>query len=316
MVLHKVSQATQIVATDNDCPFTLREKYVTKPNSLLAVKTGVQSIIIQPDIKLLIRSPKYDQESIELPARASVVSIPFNGTVCSAAGDEYPIRNNIIDLISDNKSYNLAQQTNNWTLTASVYEDLWRVRSLSFLTGQSFPIKKEMELLTRWMKPQPGNTYLDVGCSTALYARALKKAEPASIQVAIDFSMPMLEEARLKAEADETDLFLIRTDATEMPFFSGTFDGMVMGGTLNEFSDARKVMYECRRTIKKGGVFFMMHLIQSEAWVGRAIQASAGLSGLRFYSLKESNELFESTGFRIEEQYTKSIVNFSLLRAV
>lgn len=242
--------------------------------------------------------------------------MPFNGTVCSPEGDEYPIKNNIIDLISDAKSYNLAQQTNNWALTASVYEDLWRVRSLSFLTGQTFPIKKEKELLTRWVKPEPGKTYLDVGCSTALYARALKKAEPESIQVGIDFSIPMLEEARIKAEAEETDIFLIRADATEMPFFSRTFDGMVMGGTLNELSDARKVLYECRRTIKEGGVLFMMYLIQSDVWYGRMIQASAGWSGLRFYSLKESKELFESTGFKIEEQYTKSIVNFSRLRAV
>lgn len=245
-----------------------------------------------------------------------MVSTPFNGTICSAAGDEYPIRNNIIDLISEAKSHNLAQQTNHWALTASVYEDLWRVRSLSFLTGQTFPIKKEMELLTRWLKPEAGKTYLDVGCSTALYARALKKAEPESIQVALDFSMPMLEEARIKAEADETNLFLIRADAEEIPFFSGTFDGMAMGGTLNELRDPRKVLYECRRTLKAGGVLFMMHLIQSDKWVGRAIQASTGWSGLRFYTLKESHELFESTGFQVEEHYTKSIVNFTRLRAV
>lgn len=265
---------------------------------------------------MLIRSPKFDRESIELPVGASIVSTPFNGTVCSAAGDEYPIRNNIIDLIPEAKNYSLAQQTNHWALTASLYEDLWRVRSLSFLTGHSFPIKKEMELLTRWVQPAPGKTYLDVGCSTALYARALKKAEPASIQVALDFSMPMLEEARIKAEADETELYLIRADASEMPFFSGTFDGMVMGGTLNELSDPARVLYECRRTLKKGGTLFMMHLIQSDRWVGRMIQASAEWSGLRFFTLKESRELFERTGFQLEEQYTKSIVSFTRLCAV
>src|SRR5690625_7685126 len=100
-----------------------------------------------------------------------------------------------------------------------------------------------------------------------------------------------------------------------MPFFSGTFDGMVMGGTLNELSDPARVLYECRRTLKKGGTLFMMHLIQSEGGVGRMIQASAEWSGLGLLTLKESRELFERAGFQLEEQYTKRIVCFTRLAA-
>src|SRR5690625_1189405 len=128
--------------------------------------------------------------------------------------------------------------------------------------------------------------------------------------------MPMLEEARIKAEADETELYVIRADASEMPFFSGTFGGLVMGGTLNELSEQARILYECRRTLKKGGTLIIMTLNQSDRWVGRMVQAAADWSGLRFFRLKESRELFERTGFQLEEQYTKSIVSFTRLCAV
>lgn len=260
-----------------------------------------------------IRSPKYDNESIELPAEVSVLSKTFNGTVCSKRGDEYPIKNNIVDLLTKEKSYTIAQSTNHWKLTATVYEDIWRVRSLSLLTGEPFPIEKEKQLLRKWVDPKPGKKYLDVGCSTALYARSIKKNEPGCDAVAIDFSMAMLEEARIKSEADETDVLLIRADAREMPFFSNSFDGVVMGGTLNELSNEQKVLFECHRVLKNDGVLFMMHLVMSDSWYGRVLQSSAEWSGIKFWSIKQSNELFVNSGFRIVDQFVKGIVCFTKL---
>jgi len=266
-------------------------------------------------MKLQIRSPLYDKERINVPDELSVLSRPVNGTVCSAAGDEYPIKNNIVDLITKEKKRSLAQSTNDWTLTASLYEDLWRVRSLSLLTGESFPIESEKDLLIQWLNPQPDKVYLDIGCSTALYARLLKKSEPESVQVAIDFSKAMLKEARLKSEADETDIYLLRADAREMPFFSKTFDGLSMGGTLNELSDPERVLMECRRVIKDEATFFMMHLVTAESWYGRVIQSSAEWGGINFWSVEESNEMFKKAGFTIEKQEVKGIVCFTSLSA-
>lgn len=267
-------------------------------------------------MSLEVRSPKNDRESIQIPSAAAELATPFNGTICSNKGDEYHIQNNVTDLLSGEKPYSFAQSTNHWNLTASVYEDFWRKRSLSILTGEEFPIEKEKELLVKWIVPEPGGTYLDIGCSTALYARALKKAEPESKVVALDFSTAMLQEARFKAEADQTDMYLIRADGRNMPFFGKSFDGAAMGGTLNELTDELKVLFECRRILKDSGVLFMMHLIKSEYWYGRLLQNSAELSGIQFWSLDESNELFKRAGFRVEEQFCKGIVCFSKLRPV
>jgi len=264
-------------------------------------------------MNLRIRSPLHEDQSLILPGEMADLSVSFNGSVCSDMGDEYAIRNNIADLLTRDNNYTIAQSTNHWKITAAVYEDVWRVRSLSLLSGELFPIEKEKQLLKKWINPDPGKLYLDVGCSTALYGRSIKKNEPDSNVVALDFSMAMLQEARLKAEAAEASLFLVRADAREMPFYANTFDGLMMGGTLNELSDEMKVLYECRRVLKKEGIFFMMHLIESETWYGRVLQNSAQWSGIQFWTLSESNALFERAGFRIADQFTKGIVCFTKL---
>jgi len=260
-----------------------------------------------------LRSPLHDRASIDVPASVSKLSQPFNGTVCSRMGDEYPIRNNIIDLIGETGEMSLAQSSNHWKITASLYEDLWRKRSLSILTGEDYPIEVEQKLLIEWLSPSPGKHYLDIGCSTALYARLLKKAEPGAVAIAMDFSAQMLEEARLKSEADETDIFLLRADARDMPFFNRTLDGLMMGGTLNELTDELKVLFECRRILKDDGIFFMMHLIKSATWYGRLFQDSTEWSGIKFRTVEESNELFERAGFKADQQFSKGIVCFSKL---
>src|SRR5699024_1594993 len=146
----------------------------------------------------------------------------------------------------------LAQSSNHWKISAKLYENIWRNRSLSIFSGQSFPISQEKQLLNEWMLPQPGKNYLDVGCATALYARTLRQSTPDCNVVALDASRQMLQKAREKAQEDYANIYLLRADARYMPFFGATFDGLMMGGTLNELTDPLKVLYECRRVIKKG----------------------------------------------------------------
>jgi SAM-dependent methyltransferase len=265
---------------------------------------------------MYFRSPKYEQASITIPPEAADLQKSFNGTVCSKKGDEYRIENNIIDLLEDEPpETTLVQNTNHWKITAAIYEELWRKRSLSILTGQGFPIKKEKKLLSKWLQPRPGKTYLDIGCSTALYGREVKKCEPECDVVALDISLQMLQEARLKGEAAQTNLFLLHADAKKMPFFGGTFDGLMMGGTLNELTDPRKVLYECRRVLHDEGTFFMMHLVKADAWYMRLMQSSTEFSGLQFWTVEGSNQLFRQAGFDVSEQFSEGIVCFSKLIA-
>lgn len=265
-------------------------------------------------MSLEIRSPKYERASITIPSEVADLQKSFNGTICSNKGDEYEISDNIIDLLGDESSeMTWAQSSNHWKVTAAVYEDIWRKRSLSILTGEEFPIQKEQELLKNWLNPQANKPYMDIGCSTALYGRLVKKEQPQCDMVSLDFSRQMLEEARLKAEAEQISLYLLRADARHMPFFGATFDGLMMGGTLNELTDPLKVLYEARRVIKKDGTVFMMHLVKSPTWYIRLMQDSAGLGGLTFWTIEDSNQMFERAGFSVTDQFTKGIVCFTKL---
>lgn len=265
-------------------------------------------------MSLEIRSPVYERASITIPQEVSDLRKNFNGTICSNKGDEYVITNNIIDLLGEEQvDMSWAQSSNHWKVTAALYEDIWRKRSLSILTGEEFPIEKERELLIDWLNPRRGKLYLDIGCSTALYGRLLKKAEPECEVVSLDFSLQMLQEARLKSEAEEVALYLMRADARRLPFFGDTFDGLTMGGTLNELTDPLKVLYEARRVVKKEGVFFMMHLVKSDLWYARLLQDSAQFGGIKFWTVDESNALFERAGFSVADQFSRGIVCFTKL---
>lgn len=266
-------------------------------------------------MKLELRSPVDERAGISIPDEITELDTPFNGTVVSVQGDEYRVKNNIIDLLGKEPDFtSIAQSSNHWKLTAAIYEDIWRKRSLSLLSGEEFPIEKEHELLIDWTAPKENGWYLDLGCSTALYGRALKAAQKKANVVALDFSSQMLEEARLKAEADQTDMYFLRADGRELPFFSKTFDGIAMGGTLNELTEALKVLYESKRVLKEDGVLFTMHLITSGAWYGRLLQESAAIGGINFWTVEESNKLFNQAGFEVEEQLVKGIVCFTKLR--
>lgn len=265
-------------------------------------------------MSLELRSPKYERASITVPQEVAHLQKKFNGTICSNKGDEYKITNNIIDLLGEDAvNMSWAQSSNHWKVTAALYEDIWRKRSLSIFTGDEFPVEKERELLTNWMNPKPDKLYQDIGCSTALYARLIKKAESGCNIVSLDFSKQMLQEARLKAESEKADMYLLRADARYQPFFGATFDGLMMGGTLNELTDPLKVLYEARRVINKDGIFFMMHLVKADAWYSRLLQNSAEFSGLKFWEIDESNQLFERAGFMVADQFCKGIVCFTKL---
>ncbi|TNE73642.1 methyltransferase domain-containing protein [bacterium] len=263
---------------------------------------------------LSIRSPKNDRESIEIPSKMKLLQKPMSGSVCSKVGDEYQIEQNILDLFDESTSQSsLAQMTNHWKLTASLYEDLWRTKALSLMTGETFPIEEEQQLLRDWMSVSENGLYLDAGCSTALYTRAIAKQQPQANIVALDFSKEMLFEARERCIKEQANVYLFRADASNMPFFSESFDGIACGGSLNEFFDPQKVLYEFRRILKKDGVLFIMHLLKADSWYGKLLQEPIKLSGIQFWSKEESNALFEKAGFLVTRQIVRGIVCFTRL---
>lgn len=213
-----------------------------------------------------------------------------------------------------------AQWTNFFAATAKIYEDLWRVRSLGILSGRPFPVQEECSLLTSALSPVPGGLYLDLGSSTGLYARALARhaqgmeGEEDAQVVAIDISTEMSKQARRKAREEGVRLFLLRADVTRLPFASASVDGLCMGGTLNELGrTAETCLSECRRVLKPGGRFFMMHLLRAQTITGRVLQGVAATGGIRFWSLEQSNQMFRQAGFTVLRQQVDGVVCITTL---
>ena len=198
----------------------------------------------------------------------------------------------------------IAQKTNFFPLTASLYEPLWRKRSLTLLTGGDFSTPRELELMLEWLKPQPGETVLDAACSAGLYARTLLASE-ADLQVhALDFSVPFLEKAREYSIREGVKPVLVQADVRALPYRDRVFDALVCGGSLNEFTDLPGTLGEFARVLKPGGRMWQMYLTKAESTMGKVGQSMTRLSGLRFIDPASLEKEASKVGFQlIKSQY-------------
>ena len=93
---------------------------------------------------LELRTPHNERLSLELPVEVAQLSTPFNGSICGEDGRLFSIDRNIVQLVDNKRSFDtLAQLANHIPVTAQVYEDLWRRRSIGVLSGKDFSLEEE-----------------------------------------------------------------------------------------------------------------------------------------------------------------------------
>src|SRR5690606_15994662 len=190
----------------------------------------------------------------------------------------YLIVDGILDLLLDEPGpLTFAQRSNFWPGTAAVYEQAWRARSLTLLTGEPFSFDRELPLLLDFVgDPRPG-LWLDLAASTALYGRALAGhvATAGGEVIANDIALPMLRVARERAQDEgRTNLSFVRCRAERLPFADGQLAGAVCGGSLNEFGAAGLVpaLRELRRCLAPGAPAIFMHLVANPRPLPRYLQ--------------------------------------------
>lgn len=241
----------------------------------------------------------------------------ITGTACAADGGCYPIRDGILDLLPKSIDLSAAQRSNLFRPTAAFYEQVWRVRSLSLLTGEAFPIGREMAIVNRWLRPERGGLFVDVGTSQGLYARnianRLRQSGTTGTIIAIDISMPMLQRAReLIMTKGYTTIDLVRARGQALPVADGVVDGIVNGGTLNEMGQQAEALAEARRVLKPDGCFVCMSLLAGETRAGRAVQrALAASSRILFPTVEETNTLYRNAGLTVTDQERYGIALFT-----
>ena len=227
-------------------------------------------------------------------------------------GETYEIRDGYLDLLKASVGAdNVANLTNFLPGAGRSYEPLWRVRSLSLLTGEPFSNERELEIITSLVRPIRSGRYLDLGCSAGLYARSLSGNLDSGVAVGIDISPSMLKEAGRLASETGTKPSFVRANAKHLPFFDGTFGGAVCGGTLNEFGDPARVLRETHRVLEPGGRLAIMGILRAGTQGGRRLQRLLSTGGIRFFDPDELHSLLDHAGFEPDPPQTYGPVFFA-----
>jgi len=215
-----------------------------------------------------------------------------------ATGETYEIKDGYLDLLKTRTGADsLANLTNFLPGAGRGYEPLWRVRSLSLLTGESFPNERELEIIMRLVRPTGNGRYLDLGCSAGLYTRGLARELEGGAAVGLDISPSMLREAGRRARASGARLSFVRANAKNLPFFDASFEGAVCGGTLNEFGDPARVLRETCRVLQPGGRLAIMGILRASSPRGRRLQRFLATGGIRFFQPDQLQSLLDHAGF-------------------
>ena len=264
-----------------------------------------------------LRCPRCKSSNLSFDTKLND-GLPERGeAICHRCGAHYPISDHILDLTQPNDSHllTLAGLSNYLPFLPWGYENVWRPRSLTLLSGVKFPIERELKLLNDWMQIQPRELIIDLGSSTDCYARGIGKQNSQATIVAVDMASGMLRAGRKYAQRDSVkNIAHVRSPAQRLPFADATIDVIVCGGSLNEFRSMHEVLVEARRVCKPNGRMFAMCLLKATSLAGRIGQWNANLSGISFTTLDELNSLIDATGWTCERQHVFGVVVFTLMK--
>ena len=230
-----------------------------------------------------------------------------------ATGRNYPIKNGYLDLLGRRiGADNIANLSNFLPGAGSLYEPLWRVHSLTLLTGESFPNKREIEIIADLVQAERGGRYLDLGCSAGLYTRSLAaRLGDRGDVVGIDISPSMLKEATRRARKLDVAPSFARADAENLPFADASFTGVVCGGSLNEFGDPARTLRERRRVLEPGGRVAIMGILKAQTSSGRQLQRFLSTGGVRFFEPEEVLSLLDHAGLEPDPLQIYNVVFFA-----
>jgi ubiquinone/menaquinone biosynthesis C-methylase UbiE len=107
-------------------------------------------------------------------------------------------------------------------------------------------------LFLNWLEPEPGLSFLDVGCGTgALTGTILQRCSPRAV-VGIDPSGGFLSHARLGLPASRNAL--VRANAAALPCRDGSAAAVVSGLAYNFIPDRKQALSEMQRVVMPGGL--------------------------------------------------------------
>ena len=229
------------------------------------------------------------------------------------SGEIYEVRDGYLDVLKSRLgAANVANLTNYLPGAGQAYEPLWRVHSLTLLTGEPFPTDRELQIISDLVSLQRGGRYLDLGCSSGLYTRNLARAlDDRGEVIGIDISPSMLKEAARRARKTGVKPSFARADAHSLPFADEGFSGAVCGGTLNELANPASALRETSRLLEPGGRLAVMGILRTGSSGGRRLQRFLSIGGVRFFDPEEVRSLLDHAGLDPDPLRTYGLVFFA-----
>jgi demethylmenaquinone methyltransferase/2-methoxy-6-polyprenyl-1,4-benzoquinol methylase len=150
----------------------------------------------------------------------------------------------------------------NRLLTAGV-DEAWRRRAVAELAAPR------------------GGRIADLCCGTGDLVFHLLRSDPEMRVTGVDFTAPMLDGARARAQREDTGgrAVFVEGDVTRLPFADASFDGATMGFSMRNVVDILATLKEARRVIKPGTRFVNLDVTKPPNAVVRR------LFGLYFYGV-------------------------------
>lgn len=242
-----------------------------------------------------------------------------NKIICSVCGNSYKIKKGVLNCYSKKQKLTPISFVNNFKPIPFLYEELWRRKALSILSENDIFHLDEFKILFDYLNVDEGGIFLDIGCSTGYYSRAiakeLKKTGKKGFVIALDISLEMLEKAQLYARAEgvEDRIFFIRANAGELPFKPMSINKILCSGSLNENKNPYLILKEVKRVISQEGNFFVINTLKSKEIFTNIFQKAVSLGGLNFHDINDYFIMFDRVGFKVLEGYSKNLLMIALL---
>jgi len=232
--------------------------------------------------------------------RKTLEEVSRTAVRCRGCGSEYPREEKLVDLMPQRSSFpSIPQSAMESRFIISIYDSLlWRRNPmLRIFTGLMF--EEEAGMVLKALRLKGGDIVLDIACGTGIYGRIITSQVPGSFVIGLDLSLPMLEYARERFDAqDAGDYLLVHGDAQALPLEDGSVDAVLCGGALHLFRDPEKALKEAGRVVKRGGSFAAAAYYRRKSWLSMSVEQIAGvMGGVRGHSLDEYRQMMRKAGF-------------------
>ncbi|MBM4068436.1 MAG: class I SAM-dependent methyltransferase [Planctomycetes bacterium] len=148
---------------------------------------------------------------------------------------------------------------------ASNINEVWKQAKVAaaFLNERSLSIPdrpRQLDVLLRVLRRDSPGRFLDLGCGDGLLLATVLEAFPSSTGEALDFSPPMLEQARHRLSTFGARARVVEADLQSPDWrnsVSGPYDAVVSGFAIHHLTDGRKrALYaEILELLTPGGAF-------------------------------------------------------------